>query len=443
MKPKLHKLIKLDLRKTYGILMTRGRLNRQTTIRYLSPEVRQDVIVVTVEDELNDLVRVYQGNDWKVAGFLTFPSSMRLLRKRFCIVHWLESVGISGFIFLEDDLKLSVLNDDLKYRTTRNPEFFDTFTNAWSSLCKRVLISSSVGASTPGRNYRNALLPQYDFNGYYFKPARMNCGIFGYSTEGFLRNFSFLEKHHLLDDATYLDDISSTILLSISSPVDRFYNIGWSTSNGVVTDTGGMNTYRNDRTEFLALVIQQILIPGMIEILPAERVKASGGYYYGACKSTLKVASLPVLDWPLSSMDFHHFHRISKAALGKSLRHLKNPKAKAYLTSLLEKMRQMTLSPESAERSLTISSKGVHFSSPSGCFRGRKGLKLFQRDVEDGQAVPVCVEGTLSSDPVVLEFKRIASACVLLHWREPVIAGSKSLTSSIETLCSRVLHDNR
>lgn len=284
--------VQLLPKKTYPVMFTRGRIHKQKTLRYLPPAVRADLIVVTAFCEAKDLLAALKAeHDFVPHHLLVFPDDFRLVRKRYLTAKWLQACGADRFMFLDDDLTLSVLTPDIRYKSTRVDPGPGLFEAAWANMDRLWSKYNGVGISASSRNNYNFIKPETLVRGSYVHLNAKSGGFFGYTTTKFLSSLGFAEDRALLQDIAYVDLLSNIIVLNEWGPICRVYNMAWATEFDVKKESGGMNVYRNKKNNGVAFLLMLLLLPGAFSRKPGSEER------FDDMIKINRQAWTPVVDW--------------------------------------------------------------------------------------------------------------------------------------------------
>jgi hypothetical protein len=339
---KLPQTVPLKRGVTYPILFTRGRVDRQKTITYLSKKILKDLIVVTSASEKEDLVASLE-KKYSVMpkAVISFPDSFRLVKKRCLTVKWLETCGVSHFIFLDDDLSLTVLDENLRYRTTRSASGSELFLESWRDLDKLWGTYKGIGAAASSRVNYNFVVPERLHKGLYVQDNARSGGFLGYEVESFLSSLDFVYKNDLLQNIAYLDLLSNGVIIAQGQKICRVYNIAWSTNFDQEVTSGGMNLYRNPRNNGVAFLILLLTLPGCFSRKPGtEQVFVN-------MMKIHRQFSKSVFDWKTSNIDPEAWLRgvtqelnlLGYSSSKDARLDFTSKKAFDYITYLLKKLR--------------------------------------------------------------------------------------------------------
>ncbi len=329
--------MQLNPKETYIILFTRGRIHKQKTLKYFTPELIARTIVVTCASELQPLKEALSELGVKPMGFKAFPDDYRLIKKRYFMVKWLYKHGCKQFLFTDDDASLQVLIDG-RYKSTRTEpgqvalnKFWDRLPGIWSDY-------EGIGFAASSRNNLNFLTEERRHStGLYVHENTKNACMFGYKTAGFLERFEFLEKHELLQDVAYMDLMSNFLTLQDSTYV-RLYDVAWATNYDADPNSGGMNKYRNTATNNKAVALLHILFPGCMSL-----AKGSDVVTFDTGKVN-RHAWKPVSEWKPEKFQWlawYHTCMMLLTRLGKPDEVFPSVKSRIYLQSLIRKLSAM------------------------------------------------------------------------------------------------------
>ena len=139
------------------VIPTRGRVGRQTTLKYLPPDVRSTVTIVCPSDEVARHKR-----DWPDVTVVAQPDdSWRLGPKRQWIAEDLHRAGVERVCMMDDDLTFQVRSnpDDPKSlrAVTRTPNGLDLFRRYLRELAE--MLSPDVPHASFGQKQHNDKKP--------------------------------------------------------------------------------------------------------------------------------------------------------------------------------------------------------------------------------------------------------------------------------------------
>ena len=262
---------KLDPKKTYIVLFTRGRITKQKSLKYFTPTMISDTVVVTCRSEVDQLKEQLAADGIKPLQVLSFPDEYRLITKRYKMAQWLQKQGCRQFLFCDDDVNLSVLIGD-RYKSTRSEEGQKALDKFWKRMPALWADYEGIGISANSRNNRNYFNEKYQHkSGLYIQENTKSGCFFGYKTDAFVKRFAFLSDNKLLQDVAYMDLMSNVLTLN-EHKIARVYDLSWATTFDDKKTSGGMNAYRTKGTNHLALLLLMLLIPGTFFRRPERNV---------------------------------------------------------------------------------------------------------------------------------------------------------------------------
>lgn len=253
--------MRLNPKATYVVLFTRGRIDRQKTLRYLTPEIIANTIVVTCASEHTALADQLKADGIKPLLIKSFPDDHKLIKKRYLMAKWLQANGCKQFLFADDDLTFQVLIDG-RYKTARTEAGQAALNDVWKKLPAIWSEYAGIGFAGSSRNNYDLMTDERKHpTGLFVHENTKNACIFGYKTDMFVRQFAFMEKHGLLQDVAYIDLMSNLLTLQEANYV-RIYDVAFAANFDTNKASGGMNVYRNEFTNNRAIALLVTLFPG-------------------------------------------------------------------------------------------------------------------------------------------------------------------------------------
>lgn len=417
--------------KTYPVMFTRGRVHKQKTLKYLPDSLRQILIVVTSQCEAKDLLAAYKAeHDFVPMVLLVFPDEYRLVRKRYLTVKWLQSCGADRFMFMDDDLALSVLMKEGRYKSARVDPAPNQLFKAWNKLDRLWTRYHGIGVSASSRNNYNFIKPETLVNGSYVHENTKSGGFFGYEVKKFLKCFAFAEEHELLQDIAYIDLLSNIITLNEQGRICRVYDIAWATEFDVKKESGGMNVYRNARNNGVAFLLMLLLLPGAFSRKEGSEDRFDDMIHIN------RHAWTPVLEWKEAKitqevwMDSVYtelkFLGVSGQTEFEALFHSK--KAGKYAGSLMRKLQAF-----SGQGGTTMEISSLNPDLPTM-------VNFIRNEVESGRAVKLVGDPSNSkvTSKAACEFIAEVNRRILYNWRvQP--SKSPSLDNGLRLACQKLL----
>lgn len=281
---------------TYPILFTRGRIDKQITIKYFTDSMVKSLIVVTAASEKDSLKQRLHADGFEFKKLIYFPDNYRLVEKRYLAAKWLYENGGRKFIFFDDDLRLQVLIDG-KYRSSKTDEGRKELDNIWSGLPKLWKRYSGIGLCASTRNNLSIIenLPKEKLK---VQANKLTCAAFGFDAKTFLDACNPMYKHRLMRSMAYIDNLSNLQVMTDGHNTCKLFNMAWSTKTDTKVESGGMNAYRNTKTDLTAILIAKLLSPGRITKKPSDKDT------FGATKKLTRLASIPPKEWTRSKFKF-------------------------------------------------------------------------------------------------------------------------------------------
>ncbi len=397
--------MKLDKNKTYIALFTRGRINKQKTLRYFTPEMVKSTIVVTADSEKKELQAALKAEGFDVLKVISFPDDHRLSIKRFKTAKYLQKHGCKYFFMCDDDASLSVLIDG-KYRTTRTDEGQAALAKVWRTIPKLWSDYTTLGISASSRNNRNFFTDQHTHKktGLYVQESTKNALFFGARVDWFVNHFSHLSKHNLFNDVAYIDAMNDLIGVQ-NGRTGRIYNIAWATTFDDKKSSGGMNLYRSKVTNQIAILMLKVLFPGTIVLRNDEK------NFYETWKFN-RHAWKPVEQWNPAKIDWALWHQQASQQLDAVMRaapDFRTRKAAAYAKARIADM--YALANGSAPiLSVPDSLEDARYKN----LRGQRAIDLALQTSRRGK--PVCVVRT-GRGAEAKSVERQINVNIIRNWR--------------------------
>lgn len=405
--------MRLNPKETYVVLFTRGRIDRQKTLRYLTPEIISNTIVVTCASERLALQDRLKEDGIKPLLIKSFNDDLKLITKRYLMAKWLQENGCKQFLFADDDLTLQVLIDG-KYKTTRTEAGQAALNAVWKKLPALWKDYAGIGFAGASRNNYDLMTPERKHaTGLYVHENTKNACIFGYKTDMFVRHFAFMERHGLLQDVAYIDLMSNLTTLQEANFV-RIYDVAFSAEFDMKKSSGGMNVYRNEFTNNRAIALLVTLFPGAT----SKGKDQDKRFELGRIN---RHAWKPVNTWDLGKFQWAEWYASARSMLtklGKPNEAFSSGLAVKYLTAIMSKFQTMAGAHPDVTR-LEIYNEEIilHHDGKKMCGEPKPILSRVKQLVTSGMAVRVELKA-VRPKPHAKGLATEINRAVLANWRK-------------------------
>jgi hypothetical protein len=194
----------------------------------------------------------------KGLDILGWEDGVHLADKRLGVAKWLDNEGVKQFLFLDDDLKLSVwLSDEKKFRSTR--KLHDNGTGPvdyyLSQYTDRLFKEyAGVGYGCMSMQARMEAIKEGNFQ----QVNKKMCCIFGYRTEEFLARMD----HPKFEKIWGIDTVWNLETMVKTDDIVTDHHLAWTTDFAV--NNGGASIYRNKPDVLHSFLRMMLLHPGLI-----------------------------------------------------------------------------------------------------------------------------------------------------------------------------------